>query len=99
GPIPLDCLRVSTQEFSAEVESRRQGGIALRVPFDLSATWGERERYDITGTVDGHKVRGKLISRAGEYYLELGPAWCRDNDVAAGARALVALHMEGPQVA
>ena len=32
-------------------------------PFDPAAEWGRRERYDVTGSVDGHKVRGKLISR------------------------------------
>jgi bacteriocin resistance YdeI/OmpD-like protein/uncharacterized protein DUF1905 len=69
------------------------------VPFDPALEWGERDRYDISGSVDGHGVRGKLIPRSGGYFLELGPAWCRDNDVRVGTRALVALEMEGPQVA
>ena len=90
---------MSAQEFRAVVESRRQGGIALKVPFDPAVKWGERERYDVTGTVDGHRVRGKLIPRPQGFYLELGPAWCRDEGVAEGTRVLVSLEPEGPQVA
>jgi hypothetical protein len=90
---------MSAQEFRAVVEPRRQGGIALKVPFDPAVKWGERERYDVTGTVDGHRVRGKLIPRPQGFYLELGPAWCRDEVVAEGTRVLVSLEPEGPQVA
>jgi hypothetical protein len=61
--------------------------------------WGDRERYDVTGTVNGCKVRGKLISRDGGHYLELGPAWCRDNTVSPGVQVAVRLEAEGPQVA
>ena len=88
-----------TQEFRAVVERRRHGGIALKVPFDPAVEWGERERYDVTGTVDGRRVRGKLIPRPQGFYLELGPAWCRDEGVGEGTRALVSLALEGPQVA
>jgi hypothetical protein len=61
--------------------------------------WGDRERYDVSGTVNGCKVRGKLISRDGGHYLELGPAWCRDNTVSPGVQVAVRLEAEGPQVA
>jgi Bacteriocin-protection, YdeI or OmpD-Associated/Domain of unknown function (DUF1905) len=81
------------------VERRRQGGVALRVPFDPGSVWGARERYDVTGSVDGHKVRGKLIPRDGGHYLELGPAWCRDEGVVEGRDVRVSLEPEGPQVA
>lgn len=57
----------STRDFTARVERRRQGRIALQLPFDPAAEWGERERYDVTGSVDGHKVRGKLDSRRQAY--------------------------------
>jgi len=53
----------------------------------------------MTGAVNGCKVRGKLVSRDGGHYLELGPAWCRDNTVIAGAQVAVRLEAEGPQVA
>jgi bacteriocin resistance YdeI/OmpD-like protein/uncharacterized protein DUF1905 len=88
----------SIRDFTAIVERRRQGGIALQLPFDPAAEWGERERYDVTGSVDGHKVRGKLALRSGGYYLELGPAWCRDTGHNGDGLAAVTLQPEGPQV-
>jgi hypothetical protein len=86
------------KEFTAIAEGRPGGGIAIRLPFDPSAAWGERERYDVTGTIDGHKVRGKLTSRAGRHVLELGPAWFRDATVLVGSPIKVLLAPEGPQL-
>jgi hypothetical protein len=86
------------KEFTAIAESRPGGGIAIKLPFDPSAAWGERERYDVTGTISGRKVRGKLRSRAGGHVLELGPAWCRGATVVTGAPIVVVLAPEGPQL-
>jgi hypothetical protein len=87
------------REFTAVVEGRKRGGISLRVPFDPAMVWGARERFDVTGTIGGHRVRGKLTQREGGYYLEMGPAWCRDEVLSAGTEVQVALQPEGPQVA
>jgi Bacteriocin-protection, YdeI or OmpD-Associated/Domain of unknown function (DUF1905) len=86
------------KEFTATVEARPRGGIAIKLPFGPSREWGDKDRHDVTGTVAGHKVRGKLTPREGAYYLELGPSWCRDGSVVAGAHVAVALGPEGPQV-
>ncbi|MCA1646091.1 MAG: YdeI/OmpD-associated family protein [Chloroflexi bacterium] len=85
------------QEFTASAEGRLGGGIAIKLPFDPSAVWGERERYDVTGTINGQRVRGKLASRAGGHVLQLGPAWCRDGTIADGVQVVVVLAPEGPQ--
>jgi hypothetical protein len=84
--------------FSAVVEARASGGVAIKLPFDATEEWGERERYDVTGTVGAHRVRGKLVPRGSDYYLELGPAWCRDNALGPGSNVAVALTLEGPQL-
>ena len=86
------------KEFTAIVESRPGGGIAIKLPFDPSSVWGERGRYDVTGSINGYKVRGKLTPRAGGHVLQLGPAWCRDATVAVGAQVVVLLAPEGPQL-
>lgn len=86
------------KEFTATAERRPGGGIAIKLPFEPSAVWGERERYDVTGTINGHRVRGKLASRAGVAALELGPAWCRDGAIVDGVQVVVVLAPEGPQV-
>jgi bacteriocin resistance YdeI/OmpD-like protein/uncharacterized protein DUF1905 len=86
-------------DFTTTAEARPRGGLSIRLPFEPATEWGNRGRYDVTGTVNGCKVRGKLVSREGGHYLELGPAWCRDNTVAPGAQVAVKLEAEGPQVA
>ena len=86
------------KEFTAVAERRPGGGISIKLPFDPAAVWGERDRYDLTGTINGHKVRGKLTSRADGYALDLGPAWCRDATVVVGAHIAVVLAPEGPQL-
>lgn len=86
------------KEFTTIAEGRPRGGIAIRLPFAPSAVWGDKDRYDVTGTVNGHKVRGKLTSRGVGHYLELGPSWCRDGAVSVGEQVVVLLGPEGPQV-
>jgi len=87
------------KEFSVVVEGRPRGGFAIKLPFDPAAEWGARERYDVTGTINGQKIRAKLLSRAGVYYFELGPSWCRAVTIEPGAQVTVAIGPEGPQVA
>jgi Bacteriocin-protection, YdeI or OmpD-Associated/Domain of unknown function (DUF1905) len=70
----------------------------IELPFEPAAAWGERDRYDVTGSINGYRVRGKLASRARGYVLELGPAWCRDATVVSGMPVEVRLTPEGPQV-
>src|SRR5262245_55031051 len=89
---------MSAKSFMATVEPRPRGGVAVRLPFDPSEAWGDKDRHAVTGMIDGRGVRGTLRSVGGEHYLELGPAWCRDGSVRAGVRVSVTLRPEGPQV-
>lgn len=86
--------------FEAVAEPRARGaGVAIRLPFDPAAEWGERDRYDVAGTINGHRVRGKLThGAAGEHVFELRPGWQRDTSVVPGAKLSVVLDIEGPQV-
>jgi hypothetical protein len=72
-------------------------GLLVPVPFDPDEAWGARPRHHITGTVNGCKVRGPLARSDDGYALSLGPAWARDNPVAAGDRVTVHIEPEGPQ--
>ena len=87
-----------TATFTATAEARPQGGIAIRLPVDPAAIWGERERYYVAGTIERYTMRGVVANREGEPYLELGPAWCRDPRVGPGATLRVNLSPEGPQI-
>jgi hypothetical protein len=85
--------------FTASVEPRRGGGVSVRLPFDPSTVWGERERYHVTGMLSGRRLRGSLVPSRGAYELRLGPAWCRGCGISGGESASVTLEPEGPQLA
>jgi len=88
-----------TISFPATLQSRPNGGVAIRMPFDPSVEWGDKKRHFVTGTIEGRGVRGTLTAVDGEHYLLLGPAWCRDPRVGPGAHVTVSLVPEGPQFA
>jgi hypothetical protein len=83
--------------FETAVEGRSNGGIAVRLPFDPDATWGAKDRHHVAGSIAGIRVRGSLVRRGADPYLELGPSWCRAGIVTAGDRVTVILEPEGPQ--
>ena len=87
---------MNEQHFTANlVQSGPKTVIPL--PFDPHAVWGARERYHITGTINGRAVRGPLQAEGTRYVLPLGAAWRRDNGLQAGAAVEVVLSLEGPQ--
>jgi len=84
--------------FQATLEPRRGGGVSVRIPFDPADAWGAKDRHYVTGAIGGYCVRGTLTTVSGDPYLLLGPAWCRDLRVGAGASVAVSLVPEGPQL-
>ena len=85
------------ESFTSMVTADDRGRIAVRLPFDPNEAWGTKPRHHITGTVDGHRVRGPLDEVEDGYRLRLGAAWLRDRGVAVGSEVVVTLLPEGPQ--
>jgi hypothetical protein len=83
--------------FTATAEARPRGGISIGLPFQPADVWGDRDRYYVTGVIEGYPMRA-TIAAAEEPVLELGPSWCRDPRVGAGATLRVTLRPEGPQI-
>lgn len=90
---------MTARRFTATLEARPRGGVLVRLPFDPHDAWGRRARHDVRGTIGGHGMRGTLSIDDSEAWLELGPAWCRSPEVAAGRRAEVVVEPEPPQLA
>jgi hypothetical protein len=86
-----------TVTFKAVARGRQRGGIAIPLPFDPAAVWGERERYYLAGWIEQYPMRATVAGGA-EPVMQLGPAWCRDPRVGAGAILTIRLHPEGPQL-
>jgi hypothetical protein len=80
-----------------EAEIKKEGNFTfVSIPFHPDEAWGTRPRYHVSGTVDGHAVRGCLGVAEGQYFLRLGAAWLRDTGVIHGAVVQVQLCLEGP---
>jgi hypothetical protein len=82
-------------EFHARVTAETSGRVHVPLPFDPDDAWGSRPRHHVTGTLDGHPLRGVVAPGPGSE-LVLGPSWCRGWRPASDAVAVV-LRPEGPQ--
>lgn len=90
-------MRSADRRFTARATVEASGRIRIDVPFDPAEAWGPRDRYHVTGTVDGRPVRSVLRVTNGAAALTLGPAsghrrWINDGDPVE-----VSLRPEGPQ--
>lgn len=85
------------QRFTATIH-KAAGKATIVIPFRPGDIWGTRERYHITGSVNGNTIRGPLKEEDGRYLLVLGPAWLRDNGLGGGDIVDVVIRPEGPQV-
>jgi hypothetical protein len=92
GPAPDRAKR-----FRVTVAVDRQGRTRVPVPFDPDDTWGPKPRHHVTGSLDGHGLRGVIDRHDGGHVLVLGPAWGRDCGSVDGAAVEVVLEPEGPQ--
>jgi hypothetical protein len=70
----------------------------IELPFDPDEVWGAKQRHYVEGQVGGCRVRGVIVITESGFALPLGPAWRRDNDVAAGVNVDVVLAQDGPLV-
>lgn len=87
---------MSTQHFKTTI-AKSGTRTFIELPFHPNEVWGVKGRHHITGTVNGHKVRGSLGSDGKQYFLPLGAAWRRDCGLHAGDTVNVTLSPEGPQ--
>jgi Bacteriocin-protection, YdeI or OmpD-Associated len=87
-----------TMTFTAVARGRPRGGIAIDLPFDPASVWGERDRFYLAGSIEQYSMRGVVPGGTDAPTLELGPAWCRDPRVGAGATLRVSVEPEGPQL-
>ena len=49
------------------------GGVTIPVPFDPAGAWGLRDRYHVTGTIEGLGFRTTLVHQS-TWQIVLGPA-------------------------
>lgn len=72
--------------------------VAIPLPFDPADVWGPRGRYHVTGTVNGARFRGALVSRGHEWVIQRGPKSPGAALLADGDPVSVEIWPEGPQI-
>lgn len=87
---------MSTKRFKTTV-AKSGSRIFIAIPFNPNDAWGVKRRHYITGSVNGHNVRGSLGSDGTQYFLPLGAAWRRGCGIDEGTQVEVVLGPEGPQ--
>jgi len=85
------------QTFRTVLRLQARGRRELALPFDPAEVWGHRNRYHVTGTIDGHPVRGPLSSVAGGWVLPVGATWCQAPRFTESTEVAAELRLEGPQ--
>ncbi len=89
---------MTERRFTVTLLPRPRGGVVVPLPFAPADAWGDRDRYDVAGSIGGHGVRGQVTRTDDGPAMMLGPTWCRAPDVAAGCTVEVVLAPEGPQL-
>jgi hypothetical protein len=87
---------LTTQRFKSTI-TKAGSRTFLPIPFNPNDVWGVKQRHHIAGSVNGCAVRGSLGSDGTSFFLPLGAAWRRHNQLDAGAEVDVILSPEGPQ--
>jgi hypothetical protein len=85
------------QRFTRTITTGPRGRVYLPVPFDPDEVWAEKDTHHVTGTLNGHQVRGPLARFGTDIGLGLGRVWRRDNGIEAGDRVDAELQPEGLQ--
>lgn len=86
-----------TQRFGALVAAAPGGRAIVVVPFDPDEVWGAKAEHPVNGTVNGCRVRVRLVPGGGGWAFTLSPARVRDLGLMIGEQATVELAPEGPQ--
>lgn len=87
----------TVQRFRARV-ARVGARVEIPLPFDPARAWGRRDRYHVTGTVEGNCFRGPLVLRDGAWLIQRGPKSSCAALLRDGQDVSVEIWPEGPQV-
>jgi Bacteriocin-protection, YdeI or OmpD-Associated/Domain of unknown function (DUF1905) len=85
------------QRFGASVATGPGGRAVIALPFDPDEAWGAKAEHPVSGTVNGRRVRVRVVPDGRGWAFVLNPSWLRDGCVAAGDEVIVELAPEGPQ--
>lgn len=87
----------SARSFHARATVKPAGGAVIALPFDAAEAWGRRDRYHMTGTIEGVRFRTELLHREEGWVIDLGPKSGSAAGLQDGQEVAVEIWPEGPQ--
>ncbi len=88
---------MGSQRFRAVISAGPGGTAVITMPFDPDAAWGAKANHPVGGTIDGRRIRTRLLPSGRGWVLSLAPRRLLDMGVDIGDDVTVELAPEGPQ--
>ena len=88
---------MNSQRFRAVIAADAQESAVIAMPFDPDMAWGAKADHPVGGTIDGRRIRARLMPGGTGWVLTLAPKRLLDLGIAIGDEVTVELAPEGPQ--
>jgi hypothetical protein len=88
---------MGSQRFRAVVAAGPGDSAVITMPFDPDQAWGAKANHPVGGTVDGCRIRARLVPAGRGWVLTLAPQRLSGLGIAIGDEVTVELTPEGPQ--
>jgi hypothetical protein len=88
---------MGSQRFRAVIAAGPGDTAVITMPFDPDEAWGAKANHPVGGTIDGWRIRARLLPFGSGWILTLAPKRLLGMGVAIGDDVTVELVPEGPQ--
>jgi hypothetical protein len=88
---------MGAERFRAVIAAGPGDSAVITVPFDPDEAWGAKANHPVGGSIDGRRIRARLVPSGGGWVLTLAPKRLLGMGVAIGDEVTVELAPEGPQ--
>jgi len=88
---------MGAERFRAVLAAGPGDSAVITMPFDPHEAWGAKANHPVGGTIDGGRIRARLVPAGGGWVLTLAPKRLLGMGVAIGDEVTVELAPEGPQ--
>jgi hypothetical protein len=88
---------MGSQRFRAVIAAGPGDSAAITMPFDPDEAWGAKANHPVGGTINGKRIRARLLQADSGWVLTLAPKRLLGLGVAIGDDVTVELAPEGPQ--
>jgi Bacteriocin-protection, YdeI or OmpD-Associated/Domain of unknown function (DUF1905) len=88
---------MGAERFRAVIAAGPGDSAVITMPFDPDEAWGAKANHPVGGSIDGRRIRARLVPAGGGWVLTLAPKRLLGMGVAIGDEVTVELAPEGPQ--